>query len=65
MVFGFHNFSTPTITTMQVSELTMSVSSGADVVRDEELHAGERHAAGDDRRQHFEARFRPAITTSR
>ena len=28
MVFGFHSFSTATITTMQVSELRMSVSSG-------------------------------------
>ena len=28
MVFGFQNFSTSTMTTMQVSELTMSVSSG-------------------------------------
>ena len=27
---------------------------GPDVVRHVELHAGERHAAGDDRRQHFE-----------
>jgi hypothetical protein len=28
MFFGFHNFSTSTITAMQVSELMMSVSSG-------------------------------------
>ena len=28
MVFGFQNFSTSTMTTMQVSELRMSVSSG-------------------------------------
>ena len=28
MVFGFHSLSTATITTMQVSELRMSVSSG-------------------------------------
>ena len=53
MVFGFHSFSTATITMMQVSELRMSVSSGPIVVRDEELHAGKRHAAGDDGRQHF------------
>ena len=59
MFFGFHSLSTATITTMQVSELRMSVSSGPMCSRDVELHAGERDAAGDDGRQHFQRALRP------
>ena len=54
MVFGFQSFSTSTITTMQVERAQDVGELRPDVVRDVELHAGERHAARDDRRQHFE-----------
>ena len=58
-LFGFHSFSTSTMTPMQVSELMMSVSSGPDVIRDEKLHAGERDAAREDGGQHLHAFLRP------